>query len=219
MSCKSCSENSSTTYSRCNPPVSSNCLFYQGVAKQCSNDSTFNICKGDNFSDVQSLIFDKICKLIGDTNVSTIQIPTCLKQAWDDSDLSIFNLFTLLLEQHCVLQTEVTNLTNSISTVNPEVEICLGCCEETGCNNSATILLSDALQKIVSCICTLKSQVTSLSTEVGNLTTQYNALVTQVGVIQTNVTNIVNAQPEILKRLSCVEFRIDSTPEVYPNCQ
>ena len=80
MSCKSCSEN--IPLHTLDAILQYLLIVYsiRRVAKQCSNDSTFNICKGDNFSDVQSLIFDKIClKLIGDTNVSTIQIPTCLK--------------------------------------------------------------------------------------------------------------------------------------------
>ena len=57
--CPGC-DSSSTTYSRCNPPVSTNCVFYQGKSEVCKNDETFTICKGENLSDQQLRIFEKL---------------------------------------------------------------------------------------------------------------------------------------------------------------
>ncbi len=214
--CSNCNENSSTTYSRCQPAISSNCVFYQGQALECTD--TFKICKGDNLTDVQITIFNKLCEVLGDIDVSHIEIPSCLTQAWDSSDLNIFNLFTLLLQEHCTLQTEIDNINTSLTDLNPQVSVCLSCCEESGCVSSAKIYLSEALNKIVACICGLKATVGQLESDLGNLKSSYNTLVTQVGVLQSSVDLLVIEQPKILKRLACIETRINNTPEVPASC-
>ena len=215
--CANC-DSSSSTYSRCNPPLSSNCLFYQGSSLVCTNDNTFRICKGDSLTDIQIEIFNKICSILGNTDVSSIEIPVCLTQAWDSSDLSIFNLFTLLLQEHCNLQNSLTSLTDSLVELDPQVNVCLACCEETGCNISAKIYLSDALNKIVACICRLKAEVSGISNDLANLKTSYNTVVTQLSDLQASVNILITNQPTILTRLNCIETRIDNTPEVPASC-
>jgi hypothetical protein len=169
-------------------------------------------------SDVQITIFNKLCEVLGDIDVSHIEIPSCLTQAWDSSDLNIFNLFTLLLQEHCTLQTEIDNINTSLTDLNPQVSVCLSCCEESGCVSSAKIYLSEALNKIVACICGLKATVGQLESDLGNLKSSYNTLVTQVGVLQSSVDSLVSAQPNVLTRLNCIETRIDNTPEVPASC-
>ena len=77
MSCPGC-DNSSTTYTRCNPPVSTNCVFYQGETLTCQYDTSFQICKGHNLNDVQETIFRKICDITNEINVSSLNF-TCSK--------------------------------------------------------------------------------------------------------------------------------------------
>lgn len=160
MPCKNCSENSSLTYSRCNPPLSSNCTFYQGDSLECVNDTTFSICKGDSMTSVQIEMFNRICQLIGDTDASKVLIPICLQTAWNNSDLTVLNLFNLVLTNACDLQTQITNLGNNLTTINPTVTVrnITNCCN--GC--TVELSLSDALNNIITEICNLKASVTAL---------------------------------------------------------
>jgi hypothetical protein len=125
--------NSNTTYSRCNPPVSTNCVFYQGDSKTCEHDTGFSICKGDNLSNVQGEIFDRICQLIGDTSVKNVVIPCLLEPAWVDQDKTILNYFNYILEVACTQKQAITEINNSITTIDPFVSVCLKCCEESSC--------------------------------------------------------------------------------------
>jgi len=183
--CPGCNS-SSTTYSRCNPPISSNCTFYKGENKQCETDTTFSICNGDNLTSIQALFFDKICALIGKTDISEITIPSCLEAAWNNNDVTILNVFTLLLQNACDLQAQITNVSSELNTVDPVVNICLSCCTEEGdCNGVVNIQLSAALNKIVECICNLKAQVNTLQTQVDVISNSYTGLQDQL----TTLTN------------------------------
>jgi hypothetical protein len=160
--CPGC-DNSSTTYSRCNPPISTNCVFYQGDSKVCENDDTFTICKGDNLSSVQMDIFNKICTLIGDIDITTIQIPTCFYDSWNaqnpkESDKTLLNLLSYMLDVECQQKQLLDQVNSQLPTLDPQVQICLSCCTPEGaCSTTATLLLSQALQKIVDCICNVKA--------------------------------------------------------------
>ena len=162
--CPGC-DNSSTTYTRCNPPVSTNCVFYQGESKVCPHDETFTICKGDNLSNVQLDIFNKVCELAGDIDVTKIDLPLCAKEGWESNDDSILSLLKYMLDLQCqqkALLEEVDSYVNNkttvggIKTIDPFVQVCLTCCEP-GCG-STTILLSQALTKIITCVCKAKDQ-------------------------------------------------------------
>ena len=161
--CPGC-DNSSTTYSRCNPPVSTNCVFYQGDSKVCGNDDAFTICKGDNLSSVQMDIFNKICTLIGDIDITAIQIPGCFYDSWNaqnpkESDKTLLNLLSYMLDIECQQKTVLDQVHSSLQTLDPQVQICLSCCTPEGsCSTTATLLLSQALQKIVDCICLVKAE-------------------------------------------------------------
>lgn len=166
MGCKNCSENSSTTYTRCPDVVSTNCVFYQGNSLECPADTSFSICKGDNMTSVQTEIFNRICQLIGDTNVSTVLIPNCLKDAWATEDKTILNLFNFVLQNQCDLQEQLAEATSTLSTLNPTVTIknvdnCYTDC--TDCTVELT--LSGALNKIITEICNLKAVTTDLQSQ------------------------------------------------------
>lgn len=199
--CPGC-DSSSTTYTRCNPPVSTNCVFYQGKSQVCKNDETFTICKGDNMSDLQQVIFEKICTLIGDIDITTVQIPTCFYDAWNaehpkESDKTLLELLAFMLNAQCEYQKSVdilnklvdkqtgTVLTN-IPVIDPYVNVCLACCSPSGCQTSVTLHLSEALQKIVDCICKTQAIANEALTVANNALyeahdamVKYNELVTK----------------------------------------
>lgn len=152
--CPGCN-NSSTTYSRCNPPQSSNCTFYQGDSLTCAADETFKVCKGDNLTDIQQVIFNKICELAGNINIQSVEFPCSLQDAWEDQDPTILNLLQYMVEIQCEQKSLIETLQENQSTLDPQVEICLECCGES-CG-SGKLLLSEALNKIVSCLCATKA--------------------------------------------------------------
>ena len=215
--CPGC-DNSSTTYSRCNPPVSTNCVFYQGESKVCSNDTTFTICKGDNLSNVQLDIFDKVCKLSGAIDVTKIQLPLCAKEGWETNDPTILNLLKYILDLQCQQKTlleEVDSYVNnktivgSQKTIDPFVKVCLACCTP-GCTTDTPVvlLLSKALAAIVSCVCTAKTTAenaltiaqdafyqsdTVLKTQVLEQQLLINSLVIQNVTMQTSLCKLEKA--------------------------
>ena len=164
MSCPSCSENSSTTYSRCNPPVSTNCVFYQGENLTCPHDESFAICKGQNMSAVQEEIFNRICQLIGDTDVTEVKIPDCLKDAWDNDDLTILNLFNFILDQQCVLKNSIDAVGTEGLTLDSLITIYNPCPTNCQCEDipTVTIKLKDALNDMITCLCNARAEIKDL---------------------------------------------------------
>ena len=217
INCPGCN-NSSTTYTRCNPPISTNCVFYQGESKVCPSDSTFTICKGDNLSNVQLDIFDKVCKLSGAIDVTKIQLPLCAKEGWETNDPTILNLLKYILDLQCQQKTlleEVDSYVNnktivgSQKTIDPFVKVCLACCAP-GCTTDTPVvlLLSEALAAIVSCVCTAKTTAenaltiaqdafyqsdTVLKTQVLEQQLLINSLVIQNVTMQTSLCKLEKA--------------------------
>jgi hypothetical protein len=193
-------------------------VFYQGESKVCSNDTTFTICKGDNLSNVQLDIFDKVCKLSGAIDVTKIQLPLCAKEGWETNDPTILNLLKYILDLQCQQKTlleEVDSYVNnktivgSQKTIDPFVKVCLACCTP-GCTTDTPVvlLLSKALAAIVSCVCTAKTTAenaltiaqdafyqsdTVLKTQVLEQQLLINSLVIQNVTMQTSLCKLEKA--------------------------
>lgn len=210
-------DNSNTTYSRCNPPVSTNCVFYQGDSKTCEHDPGFSICKGDNLSNVQGEIFDKICQLIGDTDVSTVNIPCLLEPAWIDQDKTILNYFNYILEVACTQKQAITEINDSITTVDPLVSVCLKCCEGSSCN-TPQIRLSEALEKIINCLCEAKARITSLEETVKILETDLDDVKSTYKAFNNFISIFTCVQSQIDCRLDYIDnnLGIDSKASCFP---
>ena len=223
MSCKECSDNSSLTYSRCNPPISTNCVFYQGDSKEYASDIDFTICKGQNMSDVQGVIFDKVCSISDDLDVSLVNTDVCefSKTTWDDGVKTISNLFDLSLELSCSLKTELTALELTLDTLDPIVSVDLCCCSAS-CPPPPTQRLSTTLTALVDCLCVTKSradeafaladgfssQIATLTDQINNPTTGLNKKVTDL--IAANMA--LQAIVAILSgRMNCVINEIGSS--------
>lgn len=196
--------NSNTTYSRCNPPVSTNCVFYKGDPKTCEHDPGFSICKEDNLSNVQGEIFDRICQLIGDTSVKKVIIPDCLKPAWNNNDLTILNLFNFTLSQQCLLKETLDGITSTQEELNPFVTILPICsCKCTTC--TVKIRLTDALNDIIKCLCDAKTKITSLENTVAILETDLNDIKSTYDVFKKFISTFTCTQASVACRLNNIE--------------
>jgi len=212
--CKDCAENSSYTYSRCNPLVSSQCVSYQGDTKECISDTNFKICKGEIMSNVQEAIFDKICSLSGQVDVSQVVIPACLIEAWDKQDLTILNLFNLALEQECLLKAQIDTLTAELDYNNPIIKGLNFCCCSVDCNTStAEIRLSDALTQIIECVCNAKAQAEQALSLANSAQDSVNALQTQIDALEAFKTTQTSLNIDLQLRLLAVENKTACLPD------
>lgn len=217
MSCTNCSDNSSLTYSRCNPPVSTNCVFYQGESKVCASDNTFTVCKGDNLSDVQSAIFDKICAIAGEVNITSIEFPCSLQDAWEDEDPTILNLLQYMVTIQCEQKSSIDDIKTDLGTLDPIVSVCLECCEP-GCG-TASIQLSQALNKIIECICNVKTTAEqALENSNAALYAANETLAAKVEAQKILIDSLVLAQPGILNRLCKIEKYFTNEGIELPTC-
>lgn len=213
MSCLNCSENSPTTYNRCQPQVSSNCVSYQGGNLECGNDTTFHICKGESMSDVQIAIFEKICSLSGDVDVTQVTIPACLIPAWDENDFTILNLFNLALEASCNIQAQVTELSGALDRNNPIISGLNFCCCSVDCNTStAEIRLSDALTQIIECVCKARAEASVAKQTADDALYLTGSLQTQVTALQTNVNSLLTSRINILVDIAAIKTKTDCLP-------
>ena len=175
------SEKSSYWYDSSPVKATSNEILYVGKTVDC-----LDFCDKPRLTTVQEKILDKICELVGITDVTSIHIPTCLVEAWGTSDETILNFLQFLLDQHCSLKSTVDELP---TTNNPFVTISYCCCnDETGCNTQVTLTLSDHIQKILNCLCDLKDEVATLTALVDTLASK-----TQITELQTQITCLKSA--------------------------
>lgn len=179
------SEKSSYWYNSSAIKATSNEILYVGKTVACLDS-----CDKSRLTTVQEKILDKICELVGITDVTSIHIPTCLVEAWGTSDETILNFLQFLLDQHCSLKSTVDELP---TTNNPFVTISYCCCSDVdGCNTQITLTLSEHIQKIINCLCDLKTEVTTLQESFNTLNNQINGaggLVSQLAAVKTNADN------------------------------
>jgi len=212
MSCPSCSENSSTTYSRCNPPVSTNCVFYQGKDLTCPHDESFAICKGQKMSAVQEEIFNRICQLIGDTDVTEVNIPCTLEVAWNDQDKTILNLFNYVLQVQCAQKEQIAGLGTDALTVNSFITINKPC--DCGCNCTTTVTLTQAFNDIITCLCNAKAEIKDLQNNLEIL----NQEVINVKSVYTQFSDFITSQTILNSSNSIRLSEIESKTTCLPTC-
>ena len=203
-------ETANYLYTRCPEVVSTNCITYQGADIPC-----LGICKGSNLSVVEMAIANRLCELSDLTDATTITVPACIIAAWNagQEDKTILNLLQFALDQICVLQEEIDVLQ---TPVEPNVTLDYACCSTNPCVTTGTVTLSVALQNIITCICGLKSEVStlestvqSLQSEVIILNAQINDPTNGIGALQNQLTTqqltINNLQKDIICILSVVD--------------
>lgn len=203
-------ETANYLYTRCPEVVSTNCVTYQGADIPC-----LGICKGSNLSVVEMAIANRLCELSDLTDATIITVPACIIAAWNagQEDKTILNLLQFALDQICVLQAEITVLQ---TPVEPKVTLDYACCSTNSCVTTGKVTLSVALQNIITCICGLKSEVStlestvqSLQSEVIILNAQINDPTNGIGALQNQLTTqqltINNLQKDIICILSVVD--------------
>ena len=195
------SEKSSYWYDASPIKSTSNEVLYVGKDVSC-----IDVCHNSRLTTVQEKILDSICSLLGITDVTSINIPTCLQSAWGTNDETILNFLQFLLDQHCDLKTYTDNLP---TTADPFVTLTYCCCDEgQGCNTQVTLSLSQHIQKVLNCLCELKTEVSTLQSDFNTLNNQINGaggLVSQLAAVKTNADNWVANKRRIQ---SATEFPI-----------
>jgi hypothetical protein len=219
MSCKNCSENSSTTYSRCPQVTSTNCVLYQGKDLTCPHDESFAICKGQNMSAVQEEIFNRICQLIGDTDVTKVNIPDCLKDAWegnDENSKTILNLFNFILDQQCVLKNSINSVETEWLTVDSLITIYNPCPTNCQCEDipTVTIKLKDALNDMITCLCNARAEIKDLQNNLEIL----NQEVINVKSVYTQFSDFITSQTILNSSNSIRLSEIESKTTCLPTC-
>ena len=168
-------------------------IVWQGGTFTCNGEVL--VCNGTRLTTMQNTILEKICKLLSDTNVCDVVLPTCFSTFFGtvgcaDSDNTVIDFINLLLDTACQQQTQINELP---TTNNPFVTLSYCCCnDETGCNTQVTLTLSEHIQKIVNCLCDLKTEVTTLQSSFTELNNQINGaggLVSQLAAVKTNTDN------------------------------
>lgn len=195
------SEKSSYWYDSSPITATTNNIEYVSNKENC-----LEICSGQRLTTVQEKIIDKICELLDITDVTSINIPTCLQTAWGTSDETILNFLQFLLDQHCDLKTTVDGLP---TTNNPIVTLTYCCCtDDNGCNTQVTVTLSQHIQNMLDCLCETKSQLNTLESNFNILNNQINGangLVSQLATVKANADNWIENKPKITIFASCVE--------------
>lgn len=212
-------ETANYLYTRCPEVVSTNCITYQGESIDC-----LGICKGMTLTKLEDIVVNKICNLATLTDMSVIDFThKCpwIATAWNNAhpgnhpnvDNTILNILNFILDQICVLQAEITVLQ---TPVEPKVTLDYACCSTNSCVTTGKVTLSVALQNIITCICGLKSEVStlestvqSLQSEVIILNAQINDPTNGIGALQNQLTTqqltINNLQKDIICILSVVD--------------
>lgn len=150
MSCNSCQD----SFYNCPDVLTSDCVSYQGPEIPC-----LGICPGMKLTSTQVFIAEKLCELVGETNVSTIILPPCLLTAWGTRDKTILEFILFLLEESCNLQSQIDTLNTDLSTFEPMVTVDYKCCADSPCVTVGTVTVSEAIQNVLNCLCDLKSNL------------------------------------------------------------
>lgn len=170
-------------------------------------------------SSVQTEIFEKICSLSNSVDVSQVVIPNCpfVKDAWDDNDLTILNLFNIALQLECDLKTQIDEVASQLDRNNPIISGLNLCCCSVDCNtNTAEIRLSDALTTIIECVCAAKAKAEEALETANSANASIGSLQSQITSLQTNVTSLLATRVDTLLRLACIETRLDNAS--IPGC-
>jgi hypothetical protein len=150
MSCKSCQD----SFYNCPEVITTDCIPYIGPEIPC-----LGVCPNMKLSTVQISIAEKLCELVGETNVSTIVLPPCLLTAWGTRDKTILEFILFLLEESCNLQSQIDTLNTDLSTFEPMVTVDYKCCADSPCVTVGTVTVSEAIQNVLNCLCDLKSNL------------------------------------------------------------
>lgn len=205
-------------YSKCPEQLSSSCVTWESAGIPC-----LNICQGDNLSIANYNMAQAICQLIGEVDMSSIIIPECLQLAWGTNQPDILNFITLLVNNQCTIQDQLTSINNELATIDPliTVNFCTSCTNSNPCVQTGTITVSEAINSTILCLCNLylivnaqQLEITNLQNELGTFATQVQ-LNTQISALQTQITslqvNLSNNVTGLQASINCLNIKTGST--------
>ena len=156
MSCQNC-------YNGCTDIISDKCTKYTG-----NNVPELGIENGDSLFSVQQSIFSFLLSVIDGTSIKPEinQEFICEKisQYLGEQELTLPNIINAILQTACDLQTQVTNVKNSVDTINTAYT--LNCVSGVTDNTNT----HEVLQAVITKLCSVNTALTALSL---NVSTNY----------------------------------------------
>ena len=156
MSCQNC-------YNGCTDIISDKCTKYTG-----NNIPELGIENGDSLFSVQQSIFSFLLSVIDGTSIKPEinQEFICEKisQYLGEQELTLPNIINAILQTACDLQTQVTNVKNSVDTINTAYT--LNCVSGVTDNTNT----HEVLQAVITKLCSVNTALTALSL---NVSTNY----------------------------------------------
>ena len=156
MSCQNC-------YNGCADIISDKCTKYTG-----NNVPELGIENGDSLFSVQQSIFSFLLSVIDGTSIKPEinQEFICEKisQYLGEQELTLPNIINAILQTACDLQTQVTNVKNSVDTINTAYTLS---CVSGVTDNTNT---HEVLQAVITKLCSVNTALTALSL---NVSTNY----------------------------------------------
>ncbi len=156
MSCQNC-------YNGCADIISDKCTKYTG-----NNVPELGIENGDSLFSVQQSIFSFLLSVIDGTSIKPEinQEFICEKisQYLGEQELTLSNIINVILQTACDLQTQVTNVKNSVDTINTAYTLS---CVSGVTDNTNT---HEVLQAVITKLCSVNTALTALSL---NVSTNY----------------------------------------------
>ena len=156
MSCQNC-------YNGCADIISDKCTKYTG-----NNVPELGIENGDSLFSVQQSIFSFLLSVINGTpikpEINQDYICEKISQYLGEQELTLPNIINAILQTACDLQTQVTNVKNSVDTINTAYTLS---CVSGVTDNTNT---HEVLQAVITKLCSVNTALTALSL---NVSTNY----------------------------------------------
>ena len=156
MSCQNC-------YNGCADIISDKCTKYTG-----NNVPELGIENGDSLFSVQQSIFSFLLSVIDGTSIkpeiNQDYICEKISQYLGEQELTLPNIINAILQTACDLQTQVTNVKNSVDTINTAYT--LNCVSGVTDNTNT----HEVLQAVITKLCNVNTALTALSL---NVSTNY----------------------------------------------
>lgn len=156
MSCQNC-------YNGCTDIIPDKCTKYTG-----NNVPELGIENGDSLFSVQQSIFSFLLSVINGTpikpEINQDYICEKISQYLGEQELTLPNIINAILQTACDLQTQVTNVKNSVDTINTAYTLS---CVSGVTDNTNT---HEVLQAVITKLCNVNTALTTLSL---NVSTNY----------------------------------------------
>ena len=156
MSCQNC-------YNGCTDIISDKCTKYTG-----NNVPELGIENGDSLFSVQQSIFSFLLSVIDGAaikpEINQDYICEKISQYLGEQELTLPNIINVILQTACDLQTQVTNVKNSVDTINTAYTLS---CVSGVTDNTNT---HEVLQAVITKLCSVNTALTALSL---NVSTNY----------------------------------------------